>query len=70
MRVRPPSLDTLSAIAESYGMELSEEDLDSFHGLIAPIMASYERLDQLPEPSLPVKYPRTPGHRPPLRTTP
>ncbi len=64
MRVRPPSLDTLAAIAESYGMELSEEDLDSFQDLIAPIMASYERLDQLPEPSLPVKYPRTPGHRP------
>ena len=64
MRVKPPSIDTLSAIAESYGMDLSDDDLDSFHGLIAPIMASYERLDRLPEPSLPVKYPRTPGHRP------
>ena len=64
MRVNPPSIDTLSAIAESYGMDLSDEDLDSFQGLIAPIMASYERLDQLPEPSLPVKYPRTPGYRP------
>ena len=64
MRVKPPSIDTLAAIAASYGMDLSEEDLDSFHGLISPIMASYERLDQLPEPSLPVKYPRTPGHRP------
>ena len=64
MRVKPPSIDTLSAIAESYGMDLSDDDLDSFHGLIAPIMASYERLDQLPEPTLPVKYPRTPGHRP------
>lgn len=64
MRVKPPSLDTLAAIAESYGMDLSDEDLDSFQGLIAPIMASYERLDQLPEPSLPVKYPRTSGHRP------
>ena len=64
MRVKPPSLDALSEIAESYGFDLSEEDLESFQGLISPIMASYERLDQLPEPALPVKYARTPGHRP------
>ena len=64
MRVKPPSLDALEQIAESYGMDLSEEDLQSFQGLIAPIMASYERLDQLPEPTLDVKYPRTSGYRP------
>ena len=64
MRVKPPSLDALSDIAESYGFDLTEEDLESFQGLISPIMASYERLDQLPEPALPVKYARTPGHRP------
>ena len=50
MRVKPPSLDALSEIAESYGFDLTEEDLESFQGLISPIMASYERLDQLPEP--------------------
>jgi amidase len=27
-------------------------------------LASYRRLDELAEPKLPVKYPRTPGHRP------
>ncbi len=64
MRVKPPSLDALSDVAESYGFDLTEEDLESFQGLIAPIMDSYERLDHLPEPSLLVKYPRTPGHRP------
>ena len=51
MRVKPPSLDALSDIAESYGFDLTEEDLESFQGLISPIMASYERLDQLPEPT-------------------
>ena len=31
---------------------------------MAGSIASYNRLDQLPEPKLPVKYPRTPGYRP------
>ena len=64
MRVKPPSRRTLHRIAESYGFDLTRRDLREFQGLIEPIMASYERLDQLPEPELPVKYPRTPGYRP------
>jgi amidase len=28
------------------------------------VLGSYRRLDQLTEPALPVRYPRTGGHRP------
>ena len=64
MAIRSPNLDELSLIAESFGLNPTDDDLESFQGLLAPRLASYARLDQLTAPSLPVKYPRTPGYRP------
>jgi amidase len=64
MPVRLPSVDQVLEIARSFGMTLTSEDAASFRGLMAGSIASYNRLDQLPEPKLPVKYPRTPGYRP------
>src|SRR3989449_5819776 len=64
MPVRAPSLEQLSEIALEYGLDLTDQDLDSFRGLMGPILASYARLDQLAEPALPVRYPRLPGYRP------
>ena len=64
MPVRQPTIDELARIAGAYGLTLTREDLESFSGLIAPLLESYARLDQLPEPTLPVKYPRSPGYRP------
>jgi amidase len=63
MPVRTPSLEQLSEIALEYGLDMTEEDLASFQGLMAGVLASYNRLDQLVEPGLPVRHPRTPGHR-------
>lgn len=31
---------------------------------MANAVLSYARVDELPDPQLPVTYPRTPGHRP------
>ena len=64
MPVRLPTVDQVLEIAGSFGMTLTAEDAASFRGLMAGSIASYNRLDQLPEPKLPVKYPRTPGYRP------
>ncbi|HEV3041477.1 MAG TPA: amidase [Candidatus Angelobacter sp.] len=64
MPVRLPSIDQLLEIAGSFGMTLTSDDAASFRGLMAGSIASYNRLDQLAEPKLPVKYPRTPGYRP------
>jgi amidase len=64
MPVRLPTAGQLMEIAASFGMSLDREDAASFRGLMAGSIASYNRLDQLPEPKLPVKYPRTPGYRP------
>ena len=64
MPVKQPTIDELARIAGAYGLSPTREDLESFSGLIAPLLESYARLDQLPEPTLPVKYPRSPGYRP------
>ena len=64
MPVRTPSLEQLSGIALEYGLDLDEAELASYQGLLAGVLASYARLDQLVEPSLPVTHPRAGGRRP------
>src|SRR6059036_2178674 len=63
--LRKPPLRELERIAGSYGLELSQDDLASFRNLMDGVLASYRRLDQFAEPTLPVKYPRDAGYRPP-----
>jgi amidase len=64
MPIQAPNIDQVTEIAASFGIELSEADAASFAGLLKGLKASYDRLDQLVEPRLPVKYPRDAG-RPP-----
>ena len=64
MSVKLPTIEELAHIAKSYNLHTNQEDLASFRDLMVPILASYARLDQLVEPSLPVKYPRSAGYRP------
>jgi len=64
MPVQAPTLEEIVDIAEGYGLSLTDADVESFQGLMNGIMKSYARLDALTEPTLPVKYPRTPGFRP------
>ena len=63
--LRKPPLTELKRIARSYDLALSQDDLSSFRGLMDGVLASYRRLDQFAEPTLPVKYQRGPGYRPP-----
>jgi amidase len=64
MAIEAPKPEQILAIASDFGLALSEADAHSFAGLIAGSVPSYDRLDELPEPSPPVKYPRTSGRRP------
>lgn len=64
MAVRRPSDEELQRIARLYNFELSAEELTAFKGFMDSIIASYEWLDTLPEPGLPVRYPRDAGWRP------
>jgi amidase len=64
MSPNPPTTEQLARIASSFNLHLSSEQLERFRSMGAAAMAAYSQLDQLPEPTLPVSYPRTPGWRP------
>ncbi len=64
MPIQHPTLDELTRVAHLYHLHPTPQDLASFCGLMAPTLESYARLDHLTEPTLPVKYPRSPGARP------
>jgi amidase len=63
--LRKPPLTELERISRSYGLALSRDDLESFRKLMDGVLSSYRRLDQFAEPTLPVKYMRDRGYRPP-----
>jgi amidase len=70
MPVSLPTVDQVLDIARDVGLNLSEEDARSFQGLMRGPLGSYARLDRLPEPTLPLAAPRTPGHRPEQKDNP
>src|SRR5215472_5603474 len=63
MPAKPP-IAQLREIALTYGMHLSDADIESFAGLMEASLESCQRLDQLTEPQLPVHYARSGGYRP------
>ncbi len=62
--VKPPNAELLKDIGRGFGLHLGDGEALSYAGLIEGTLASYTRLDQLVEPALPVKYPRSGGYRP------
>lgn len=64
MSVQVPTREQLLDIADQVGMDLTEEDVDSFLGLIAQNIEAYNLVDAMPDELPQVKYPRTPGYRP------
>src|SRR5437763_17176707 len=70
MPIQQPSLEELARIADQYGFNIPPDRLATFGGLIGHTLGSYARLDELIEPSLPVRYPRQPGRRPTAEENP
>lgn len=62
--VIPPTIDELKDIAKKYHFSLDDEQAGWFLGLIEGSLPAYQRVGQIPDETLPVKYPRTPGYRP------
>lgn len=62
--VRTPTVGQILDLAGSFGMHLSEEDADSFRGIMAGTLTSYARVDEMVEPKPAVRYPRQSGYRP------
>ncbi|MDE0149002.1 MAG: amidase [Rhodospirillaceae bacterium] len=64
MTVRRPTLDQMRDIVRSFGMSMSDGEIESFLDLMEPTLAAYDRVDALRDAPPTVKYPRTPGTRP------
>jgi amidase len=65
MSFQLPTIDELATIAARYHLHATHEELVWYRQLMADDMQpSYNHIDQLVEPTLPVTYPRTPGYRP------
>ncbi|XP_077985200.1 urethanase-like isoform X2 [Glandiceps talaboti] len=62
--VRAPSCAELGDIAKSYGLVMTEDELKEYEEVISKSLGQFDKLEELVEPQLPVKYPRTPGHPP------
>ncbi|XP_072025739.1 amidase-like isoform X1 [Amphiura filiformis] len=65
-----PTTSELSALATRLNYLLSDDELKQCHSLITDALKGFNRLDHLVEPTLPVKYPRTPGYRPTAEENP
>src|SRR3990172_2611843 len=70
MPVRRPSVDDLKEAARHYRMDLADEEAAVFCQMIDGAFRSLERVDEMIEPKLPVRYPRTGGWRPPPEENP
>lgn len=58
----PPS--SFSFSHQELSVVLAHEQVRDLRACMANAVLSYARVDELPDPQLPVAYPRTPGHRP------
>src|SRR5689334_5681477 len=65
MAVQVPTPAQMGKIAEDLGLSMTDADLKSFIEAMRPNVAAYNVVDAMPDNLPPVKYPRTPGVRPP-----
>jgi amidase len=65
MAVQVPTPDQMREVASDIGMSFTDADLKSFIDLMRPSVAAYNVVDAMPDNLPVVKYPRTPGYRPP-----
>ena len=70
MTVRRPTAEQMRAIVQSFGMTLSEADLATFMTLMEGTFQAYDRVDAMPDNLPKIKYPRTPGYKPPSAENP
>lgn len=64
MTVRRPSPSQMRAMADRFGMDLTDTELADFSAVLEPYIQAYDRLDAAPDNLPPVRYPRSPGRFP------
>ena len=64
MAVKVPTPEQLLEVAAQIGLDLTDDDLQSFIELLRPSIDSYNIVDAMPDELPRVKYPRAPGYQP------
>ena len=64
MPVRTPTPEQLREVAEDLGMTVTDDDIQSYIGLMGGLIDAYNAVDAMTDELPEVKYPRTPGYRP------
>lgn len=64
MTVKRPSPTQMRAMAEGFGMNLTDAELAEYSQIMEPYIQAYDRLDAQPDNLPEVRYPRAPGRFP------
>jgi len=64
MSVKLPSPIEIMELADEIGLDLTDEDVESYIGLFKGNIEAYNIIDAMPDNLPSVKYPRTPGYQP------
>jgi amidase len=70
MSVRRPTLDQMRDLVDGFGMSMSEREMLDYLTLMEDTFRAYDVVDAMPDNLPKVKYPRTPGYRPPPAENP
>ncbi|XP_071955609.1 amidase-like isoform X2 [Antedon mediterranea] len=62
--VRAPNPKKVEELAKRIGVDLSETEVQTYCELMKSSLQCFAEIEKIPEPTLPVKYPRLPGYRP------
>ena len=68
--VDSPNQQEIQKISDQYGLSLTPEEAAEFEAVVKHMSSSFRRIDDIPQPTLAVKYPRTPGYRPDEKENP
>ena len=70
MTVKRPSHAQMRAMADRFGMSLTDDELAQFSAVMEGYVQTYDRVDAAPDNLPVVRYPRSPGYRPGLSENP
>lgn len=70
MSVRRPTLDQMREIVQGLGISMNDREMLDYLTLMEDTFAAYDVIDAMPDYLPEVKYPRTPGYRPPSAENP
>lgn len=70
MTVRRPTLEQMRTLVAGLGMSMSDRELIDYMTIMEDTFQAYDAVDRMPDNLPQVKYPRTPGYRPPASENP